>query len=63
MSSVAETAEQGMDQWRAILRKYDYTIMHIAGDRNCWGDLLLRCVTVESVLGVCRQRARLNPSV
>ena len=49
VSSVAETAEQGMDQWRAVLRKYDYTIMHIAGDRNCCDDLLLRWLNVPSV--------------
>ena len=29
----------------------DYTIMHIAGDRNCWGDLLSRWVTVPWVSG------------
>ena len=33
----------------AVLGQYDYTIVHIAADRNCWGDLLSRWVTVPSV--------------
>ena len=34
---------------KAVLGQYDYTIVHIAGDRNCWGGLLSRWVTVPSV--------------
>ena len=52
MSSVAKTTAQRLDQWKAVLGQYDYTIVHIAGDRNCWGDLLSRWVTVPSV-SVC----------
>ena len=49
MSSVANTTAQRLDQWKAVLGQYDNTIVHIAGDRNCWGDLLSRWVTVRSV--------------
>ena len=49
MSSVAKTTAQCLDQWKAVLGQYDYTIVHIAGDRNCWGDLVWRLVTVPSV--------------
>ena len=52
VSSVAKTAAQCLDQWKAVLGQYYSTIMHIAGDRNCWGDLLSRWVTVSSV-SVC----------
>ena len=33
--SVAKTTAQRLDQWKAVLGQYDYTIVHIAGDRNC----------------------------
>ena len=49
MSSVAKTTAQRLDQWKAVLGQYDYIIVHIAGDRNCWGDLLSWWVTVPSV--------------
>ena len=49
MSSVAKTTAQRLDQWKALFGQYDYTLMHIAGDRNCWKDLLSRWVTVTSV--------------
>ena len=32
-----------------MLARYDYTIMHISGERNCWGDLLTRWVNVPAV--------------
>ena len=35
LSSVAKTTAQRLDQWKAVLGQYDYTIVHIAGDRNC----------------------------
>ena len=37
VSSVAKTTAQRLDQWKAVLGQYYYTIMHIARDRNCWG--------------------------
>ena len=49
VSSVAKTTAQRLDQWKAVLGQYDYTIMHIAGDRNCWGDLLSRWVKAPIV--------------
>ena len=49
MSSVSKPTAQRLDQWKTVLEQYDYTIVHIAGDRNCWGDLLSRSVTVPSV--------------
>ena len=49
VSSVAKTTAQRLDHWKAVLGQYDYTIVHIAGDRNCSGDLLSRWVTVSSV--------------
>ena len=35
VSSVAKRTVQCLDQWKAVLGQYDYTIMHIAGDLNC----------------------------
>ena len=49
VSSVAKTTAQRLHQWKAVLGQYDYTIVHIAGDRNCWGDLPSRWLTVCSV--------------
>ena len=49
MSPVAKTTAQRLNQWEVVLGQYDYTIMHIAGHRNCWGDLLSRWVTAPSV--------------
>ena len=37
VSSVAKTTAQRLDQWKAVLGQYDCTIMHVAGDHNCWG--------------------------
>ena len=35
VSSVAKTTVQRLDQRKTVLGQYDYTIVHIAGDRNC----------------------------
>ena len=32
-----------------VLAQYDYTIMHISGERNCWKDFLSRWVDVPTV--------------
>ena len=32
-----------------MLEQYDYTIMYISGERNCWGDLLFAWVNVPVV--------------
>ena len=34
VSSVAKTMTPRLDQWKAVLGQYYYTIVHIAGDRN-----------------------------
>ena len=40
-SSVAKTTAKCLFQLKAVLGRYDYTIiMHIAGDRNCWASSL-----------------------
>ena len=49
VSSVAKTNAQHFDQWQAVLGQYDYTVEHIPGERNYWGGLLSRWVTVPSV--------------
>ena len=49
MSSVAKATAQRLSQWKSVLRQYDYTIVHVAGDRNCWGDFLSWWVTASSV--------------
>ena len=49
VSSVAKMTTPRLDQWRAVLAQYDYTIMHIAGDRNFWRDLLSQWLTVPAV--------------
>ena len=46
LSSVVKTTAQRLEQWKAVLGQCDYPIMHIAGDRNCWLDLLSRWATV-----------------
>jgi len=44
VSSVPKTTAQRLEHWKTVLGQYDYTIKHIAGERNCWGDLLSRWV-------------------
>ena len=42
------TTAQRLYQWKAESGQYDYNIMQIAGDRNCWGGLLSWWVTLPS---------------
>jgi len=49
VSSVAKTTAQRLDHWKAVLGQYEYRIMHIPGELNCWGDLLSRWVDIPSV--------------
>ena len=37
VSSVPKTAAQRLENWKMMLAQYDYTIMRISGERNCWG--------------------------
>ena len=48
-SSVPTTAAQRLENWKMVLARYGYTIMHISGERNCWGNLLSRWVNVPAV--------------
>ncbi|CAN0065761.1 unnamed protein product [Sphacelaria rigidula] len=45
----AKAAAQRLEQWKTVLGQYDYSIRHISGERNCWGDLLSRWVNVPAV--------------
>ena len=47
--SVPESAAQRLENWKIVLAQYDYTITHISGERNCWGDMLSRWVNVPAV--------------
>ena len=38
-----------MEGWKGVLGQYRYTIRHIPGDRNAWGDLLSRWVNVPAL--------------
>ncbi|CAB1109830.1 unnamed protein product [Ectocarpus sp. CCAP 1310/34] len=49
ISTVPKTTAQRLENWKAVLGQYDYTIQHISGERNCWGDLLSRWVNVPAV--------------
>ena len=35
VSSVPKTAAQRLESWKMVLAQYDYTNMHISGERNC----------------------------
>jgi len=60
VSSVPKTTAQRLEHWKTVLGQYDYTIKHIAGERNCWGDLLSRWVQ-EPIVNV-RATAVFMPS-
>ena len=40
---------QRLEGWKCVLGQYRYTICHIPGDRNSWGDLLSRWVSVPAL--------------
>ena len=44
VSLVPKTAAQRLENWKMVLAQYDYAMMHISGERSCWGDLLSRWV-------------------
>lgn len=39
---VTRTPTQRLPNWRIFLSQYPIEIVHIAGGRHCWGDLLWR---------------------
>ena len=36
VSSVPRTAAQRLENRKMVLAQYDYTLVHISGERNCW---------------------------
>lgn len=40
MADLSKTGAQWLLHWQIYLGKFPYEIMHIAGEMNCWGDLL-----------------------
>ena len=49
MTSVSKASAQRLEGSQGVLGQYRYTICHIPGDRNAWGDLLSRWVRVPAV--------------
>ena len=41
---MSKITAQRLENRKVVLAQYNYTIMHIPGERNCWGDLLSRWV-------------------
>ena len=44
---------QCLEGWKGVLGQYRNTICHIPGDRNEWGDLLSRWVSVAGFACAC----------
>ncbi|CAN0398793.1 unnamed protein product, partial [Scytosiphon promiscuus] len=42
VTSVSKALAQQLEGWKGVLGQYRYTIRHISGERNAWGDLLSR---------------------
>ena len=42
VSSIAKPSADRLERWALLLRNFDYSIQHIPGDENHWGDLLSR---------------------
>ena len=58
VTSVSKALAQRLEGWKCVLGPYRYTICHIPGDRNSWGDLLSRWalpVRAVAVFGPCDQ--------
>ena len=49
VTSVSKALAQRLEGWKCVLGQYRYTIGHIPGDRNSWGDLLSRWVSVPAL--------------
>ena len=49
VTSVSKALAQRLEGWKCVLGQYRYTICHIPGDRNSWGDLLSRWVSVPAL--------------
>ena len=49
VTSVSKALAQRLEGWKGVLGHYRYTICHIPGDRNAWGDFLSRRVSVPAL--------------
>ena len=49
VTSVSKALAQRLEGWKCVLGQYRYIICHILGDRNAWGDLLSRWVSVPAL--------------
>ena len=49
VTSVSKALAQRLEGWKCVLGQYRYTICHIPGERNSWGDLLSRWVSVPAL--------------
>ena len=49
MTSVSKALAQRLEGWKCVFGQYRCTICHILGDRNAWGDLLSRWVSVPAL--------------
>ena len=49
VTPVSKALAQRLEGWKCVLGQYRYTIGHIPGDRNSWGDLLSRWVSVPAL--------------
>ena len=49
VTSVSKALAQRLEGWKGVLGQYRYTICHIPGDLNAWGDLLSRWVSVPAL--------------
>ena len=38
VTSLSKALPQRSEGWKSVLGQYRYTICHISGDRNAWGD-------------------------
>ncbi|CAN0004061.1 unnamed protein product, partial [Sphacelaria rigidula] len=49
VTSVSKALAQRLEGWKGVLGQYRYTICHISGERNAWGDLLSRWVNIPTL--------------
>ncbi|CAM9635089.1 unnamed protein product, partial [Discosporangium mesarthrocarpum] len=40
ITDLSKATAQRLPHWATFVGQYDYTVRHIAGERNSWGDLL-----------------------
>ena len=49
VTSVSKALAHRLEGWKGVLGQYRYTICHIPGKRNAWGDLLSRWVNIPTL--------------